>query len=152
MKKIKVKDKRSGVSAEKYGKFNKTEVYIPRIIKKTDDQIRRIRAKITQSFIFNSVDETGLDTIIGAMEEKIIDQGEYIIRQGDSGNCLFYVEEGNLDCLKKYPDNNEEKLVKQYIGGDSFGELALLYNAARAASVVARTKCILWALDRQTFI
>lgn len=42
-------------------------------------------------------------------------------------------------------------MVKQYFPGDSFGELALLYNAARAATVVAKTKCIIWSLDRETF-
>lgn len=35
--------------------------------------------------------------------------------------------------------------------GDSFGELALLYNAPRAASIRAKTNCTLWALDRETF-
>ena len=42
-------------------------------------------------------------------------------------------------------------MVKQYFPGDSFGELALLYNSARAATVVAKTKCIIWSLDRETF-
>jgi cAMP-dependent protein kinase regulator len=43
-------------------------------------------------------------------------------------------------------------LVKSYVAGESFGELALLYNAKRAASIVTKTKCILWELDRETFI
>jgi cAMP-dependent protein kinase regulator len=38
------------------------------------------------------------------------------------------------------------------VAGDTFGELALLYNAKRAASIVTKTKCILWELDRETFI
>jgi cAMP-dependent protein kinase regulator len=42
-------------------------------------------------------------------------------------------------------------LVKTYQPGESFGELALLYNAPRAASIQAKTDCLLWALDRQTF-
>lgn len=42
--------------------------------------------------------------------------------------------------------------MKDYAPGEAFGELALLYNAQRAASVIAKTPCILWALDRETFI
>jgi cAMP-dependent protein kinase regulator len=35
--------------------------------------------------------------------------------------------------------------------GESFGELSLLYNCPRAASIIAVTECRLWALDRATF-
>lgn len=37
------------------------------------------------------------------------------------------------------------------LSGDIFGELALLYNAPRAASVTAKAACLLWKLDRETF-
>ena len=42
-------------------------------------------------------------------------------------------------------------MVKKYTAGDVFGELALLYNAPRAASINADTECTLFALDRNTF-
>jgi cAMP-dependent protein kinase regulator len=42
-------------------------------------------------------------------------------------------------------------MVKSCEPGDVFGELALLYNCPRAASVEARDKCVLWQLDRDTF-
>merc|ERR1719156_472764 len=48
-------------------------------------------------------------------------------------------------------DGGEEKLVATREAGDAFGELALLYNCPRAASVVSRDKCTLWQLDRETF-
>lgn len=35
--------------------------------------------------------------------------------------------------------------------GEAFGELALLYNAPRAASIKAKTDCVLWSLDRECF-
>lgn len=41
--------------------------------------------------------------------------------------------------------------MKEYQPGEAFGELALLYNAPRAASIRAKTAADLWALDRRTF-
>ena len=41
--------------------------------------------------------------------------------------------------------------MKTYQPGEGFGELALLYNAPRAASIQAKTDVTLWSLDRDTF-
>jgi len=41
--------------------------------------------------------------------------------------------------------------LKKYQAGDAFGELALLYNAPRAATIIADNDCLLWVLDRETF-
>ena len=45
----------------------------------------------------------------------------------------------------------EEKMVVSCGKGDTFGELALMYNAPRAATVRAKRDCVLYAVDRMTF-
>ena len=50
------------------------------------------------------------------------------------------------------PDGSlEEQAVKAFGSGDSFGELALMYNCPRTATIRARTDVVLWSLDRVSF-
>lgn len=48
-------------------------------------------------------------------------------------------------------DDKTEKLIHTYNNCGSFGELALLYNMPRAATIKAASDGVLWALDRSTF-
>ena len=143
---------RTGVSAEVYGQFNKKEDFVARIIPKTDEQIQRIKTSVIHSFLFNNLEAKDLEIVIGAMEEKRFKSGEYVITQGDRGDCLYFVESGNLECYKQFSKGTDPVMVKKYQPGDSFGELALLYNAPRAASIKAVSdEVITWVLDRETF-
>lgn len=49
------------------------------------------------------------------------------------------------------PSDAEPRYLKTYEPGEAFGELALLYNAPRAATIKAKVDCLLWVLDRNTF-
>merc|ERR1719229_116925 len=90
-----------------------------------------------------------METITMAMKEVNIKSGEKVIKEGDDGDFLFVIEKGTLDCLKVI--NGEENTVKTCDAGDVFGELALLYNCPRAASVVAKVDSLCWQLDRESF-
>ena len=101
--------------------------------------------------MFSNLDAKEKTTVVDAMEERRFQRGEYIINQDDHGEHLFVVDYGHLDCLKKFPGEENPKFLKTYNPGESFGELSLLYNAKRAATVKAKTDCVLWQLDRDTF-
>lgn len=86
------------------------------------------------------------------MAEKHFKKGENVIVQGDAGAVLFVVEEGQLDCFKTFNKGEEPKFLKTYEPGEAFGELALLYNAPRAATITAKSdEALCWELDRATF-
>jgi cAMP-dependent protein kinase regulator len=144
-----LKKERTSVSAEAYGVWNVKKAFTPPVHPKSDDQKTRIKSVLQESFLFSSLERADFDIIIGAMVEKVCETDERIIEQGDDGDCLFVVESGQMDCFKKI--EGQEKLVKICKAGDAFGELALLYNCPRAASVVAHEKSVLWQLDRETF-
>jgi cGMP-dependent protein kinase len=68
-----------------------------------------------------------------------------MFKQNDQGSCFFIIHEGVVEV----EINGEIK--KQLKPGDSFGELALMYNAPRSASIRAQTTTRFWAIDRRTF-
>lgn len=140
---------RSAVSAEAYGNWNKKEDFVPRVIPKGTDTERHLADRLSASFMFSHLQGTEKTIVIQAMEEKKFNDKELVIREGDDGNELYIVESGSLKCFKKIA--GEDKHIKDYSAGDAFGELALLYNAPRAATIIANGPCVLWSLDRECF-
>ncbi len=145
------KGQRSGISAEAFGKFNKKKAFKLRVIKKTESQKENIKNKCLTCFLFNNFDEVEISSIVDACEEKKFKKNEYVIKQGDNGDNLYIIESGELICEKIFNPGESPTYLKTYKEGELFGELALLYNAPRAASIYAKTECVLWALDRHTF-
>jgi len=70
---------------------------------------------------------------------------DFLMRQGEDGDKMYIIQSGSLEVLI------DNKLVRIISEGDSVGELALLYNAPRSASVRATSPCTLWSLKRETF-
>nr|5J3U_A Chain A, Protein Kinase A [Toxoplasma gondii] len=119
------------------------------VYEKDEGQKEQLERILRQSFLFNSLDEKDLNTVILAMQEKKIEASTCLIREGDDGECLYIVQSGELNCSKLI--DGEERVVKVVGPGDAFGELALLYNAPRAATVTSVSACDLWELGRDTF-
>ena len=142
---------RRSVSAEVYGAFNQQKTFVPPQYPKTADQEKRLKDILSQRqlIVFESLDEKDIDVILLAMEKCSFKTGQRIIQQGDDGECLYVVETGHIEC--KVLQNGIEKVVKTCAPGDVFGELALLYNCPRAASVDSKSDRTVWRLDRETF-
>jgi cAMP-dependent protein kinase regulator len=142
---------RTSVSAEAFGAHNKREDFHPRVIAKSDSQKTRIHERLSKSFMFSVLEEHEKNIVIDAMDEKEFQEGEVVIRQGEEGNELYVVDSGKLECTKVFEGASEARSLKVYHSGEAFGELALLYNAPRAATITCKTLCKLWVLDRGTF-
>ncbi|CAL1148235.1 unnamed protein product [Cladocopium goreaui] len=144
------KGPRNSVSAEAYGQFNPEKVFVPPVYPKSEEQKERLSSILKDSFLFAAMDSNEVAILIDAMQEKIVENGTRLINQGDDGDCLYVVDQGQMNCFIRQSDGCERK-VKECTAGDAFGELALLYNCPRAASVEAAERSVLWALDRESF-
>mmetsp|Transcript_109766 Transcript_109766/g.289575 ORF Transcript_109766/g.289575 Transcript_109766/m.289575 type:complete len:395 (+) Transcript_109766:78-1262(+) len=136
---------RQSVSAEAYGQWNVKKAFVPPVVLKSDDQKDRLKAVLTRSFMFSALEPNDLNIVVGAMKEVPVSVDESVFDQGDAGDFLFVIESGKFDCVK------DDVVVKTCEAGDVFGELALLYNCPRAATVRSKEKGVCWKLDRETF-
>jgi len=141
--------RKCSVSDEAYGAFNQRRTFEKKVIPKDDAQKLRIREVLQQCWMFRSHTSANIDVIVDAMCEKVVEAGVQLVKQGDHGDVMWVVEEGTLECQKLI--DGVQKPVKTCRRGDVFGELALLYNCPRAASVVTRERSVLLELDRETF-
>ncbi|ORX45623.1 camp-dependent protein kinase regulatory subunit [Piromyces finnis] len=141
--------RRTSVSAESMAPTTDKN-YVKVIIPKTQEQRKRIQVSISNNFLFKNLDEEQYTDVVNAMSEKRAVNGDIVIKQGGVGDFFYVVETGTLDIYISKNGNPPIK-VGDYGAGASFGELALMYNAPRAATITATSDCILWALDRITF-
>lgn len=72
-------------------------------------------------------------------------KGSLIIKEGDIGSIVYVMEEGKVEVSR------EGKFLSVMAAGKLFGELAILYNCQRTATIKAATDCKLWAIERQCF-
>jgi len=80
---------------------------------------------------------------------RIYDEGKVIFREGEPGNEMFIIIEGEVKITKKA--GNLEKTLMILRSGDFFGEMALVDDKPRSASAIAMITCKLIALDKNTF-
>lgn len=85
--------------------------------------------------------------IADALETVKCKAGENIITEGEPGNNFYMLEAGSAQAFK----SGVNGAVKDYKRGDYFGELALLNDQPRAASVVAQSDCKVAKLGRDGF-
>lgn len=147
----KFKKPRASVSAEAFGMWNQKSAFKARVFEKTAEAKDTIRDKLNLAFMFQALDESEKTIVIDAMEILKVAGSEEVIKQGEQGDCLFVIGSGTLSCQKIYPGKSDPTFLKQYQPGEAFGELALLYNTPRAATIIANDDCVLYKLDRDTF-
>ncbi|CAF1272014.1 unnamed protein product [Didymodactylos carnosus] len=95
--------------------------------------------------------ENKLQDLADALRPIYYDPEQIVLQQGDDQvNEMYFVEEGKVKATRKEQDGREKQL-KIYEAGTYFGELALLENKPRYATLQALEKCRLAALDAKSF-
>ena len=81
---------------------------------------------------------------------KIYQPGEVIVHQGETGDCMYVIQEGDVDVLRE--ENGVETVVDTMHAGDIFGEMAIIEHTVRSSTVRASTAVRILTIDKKTFM
>lgn len=115
--------------------------------------MEQIRSILKGCFLFDKINDDQMEILLRAFFSQRAQDGSVIIKQDDLKAEYFYlVAEGECPVYKHQGDEKGiGNVVMTAKTGDYFGELSLLYNAPRAATIKSVGESKLWVLDRSTF-
>ena len=96
--------------------------------------------------IFTPLPGMSLEHLAGRLVPLRQDPGTAIVREGDSGDRFYIVAEGVVEV------SEHGRVLSELTAGGYFGEIALLRDVPRTATVTAKTAVVLYALDREDFL
>eukprot|EP00494_Astrolonche_serrata_P006050 UN06067 len=106
-----------------------------------------IKGKISTNILFQDKEDEIIEAIVQHFFERVLKKGDIIIKEGDTNANEFYVlSTGMVDVIVK------EKKVASLDAGKCFGELALMYKAARNATIqVSSESCTVYVMEREAY-
>src|ERR1700690_1546451 len=88
------------------------------------------------SAAFGQLDSDARDLVRNALEARVLRNGEVLMRQGDSADGLYLVGSGRLQVSIVHEDGSEE-VINEVGRGEVVGEMALLTDSPRSATITA---------------
>lgn len=135
------------------------ENFKPPYFYKTHDQLESIITTLKKSFLTKNLTYLEVKSLAEAMVSKKYQKDEIIVKYGDFGQEYFILEKGNVEVIvyKEGTNPNDQNnpaniSFAKYLGaGVGFGEIALIYNERRTATIKTVDPCELWVLDGKIF-
>merc|ERR1719230_2396600 len=107
---------------------------------------RRFILKVLQKhFLFAALEDEERASAVDHMHQQKCKSGEIVFEQGGQGDCCYIIQSGAFTV------SIDDRNVKQLRSKHTFGELAMLYNVKRTASVTCSQEGTLWKMDSECF-
>ena len=115
----------------------------------TEEDLAFIRSAMENTVLFRQLDPDVREGVAREMRRAEVSPEHKLIIEGDLGDKLYLVEEGIFDVLSRR--NGVDVKVNSKSRGDIFGEISLLLESPRTATVVSASRGAVWVLDRARF-
>ncbi len=96
--------------------------------------------------LFAGCDPVFLNSLVNMLRADVFAAGDVVVRKGEAADAMYVIARGAVDVLG--PGGAVMQTLHE---GDAFGEIGLLLSRPRIATVVAKTPCDLFILDRSDF-
>jgi cAMP-dependent protein kinase regulator len=103
------------------------------------------RRALRSTPLLSGLDGEQLEALVEKIELVTLDPGEVLFREGDTGDSLFIISEGEVAVVSEGPPRAE---LSRLLPGSFFGEVALITETPRSATIAAVTRTELLAIDR----
>lgn len=101
--------------------------------------------------LFADVSAGGIDQLAGASTEVTVEAGQSVVREGEPADAFYVVAEGRLSVTARGEADTVETL-NDLSAGDYFGEIGLIEQIPRTATVTPTTKTVLLRIDGSAFL
>lgn len=115
-----------------------------------DEEIKKLYYSLKQIEFFTDISVHEMDLLIAALKPASAAAGDTVVKQGKEGDCLYLVSKGKLSAWVKAGLFGKKK-TGELKEGQYFGEMALLNDQKRKATVTADSECELLVLHRRDF-
>jgi CRP/FNR family cyclic AMP-dependent transcriptional regulator len=122
-------------------------------------------ALLRKVFLFQDFSEDEMEELVNHTQTRNLPAGAVIIEEGERGESMFIMLSGEVAITKRLilelgKDTPKERMMNRLKAEDGvyfgemtlFGEMALLENEVRSATVTALSECVLLELDRKDFL
>lgn len=99
--------------------------------------------------LFTEATSRQLDLLAVKLEMRPFARGDVLVRQGDPGDAFFIVRDGSVEVVAE--KDGARRRLNVLKSGDFFGEVALLHDIPRTATVLGRVAGSVWRLERRDF-
>ena len=120
-------------------------------LEETTKQASAVLDRLAQNAVLRSLPPHEVHSMIPHLRDHEIEAGATLFKQGDAGDAMYLIDQGRLGVYIAVEDDPEPKKIGEIGDGDVVGEMALIKNSPRSATIIAETHVQMMRIEKEAF-